>query len=294
MESLLNSIFQKRRERVFQRLKIRFLKLHKMLWYVLCKTENFQKRAVLTRVKNLIPKYKIRESQKFIRRLTGRNEESMETPVEKEDKSVENFLIRKNVFNKCFWRKRTLKSNFIRLFFKNMVGKIEFVKRICLGKLIENGVEEIDCKEDFGEYEYEEDGVYYEGMEDDMAHVEDDIINGDVEDGLIDGDVEDELIDGDVEDELINGDIEDDLVHVEDDPNREIQDHNMMSKIEETFEESVDDSRLESPIRKINNNLLVDSQVFGLKLSKIQKIGEEHRYIDSETFNFTTQESGRI
>jgi hypothetical protein len=244
-----------------------------MLNYFLSKTENFQKKAVFTRVKNLIPKYKIRESQKFIRRLTGRNDEEEKEVVvySKEDKAVENFLIRKNVFNKCLSKKNHFKNNLMKSFLKMMVGKMKFTIRLCLERLIENGDQNSECKEEYDEYFEEEEEIggeeeydYEEHLEEDYEYEEE--INEDREDGEYG------------EDEEVQAD-----------------DH-MMPKIEETFEESVEDSRMESPIRKIvnsNNNLIVDSQVFGLKLSRIPKAGEEHKFIDTDHFNFTSNETGK-
>lgn len=71
-----------------------------------------------------------------------------------------------------------------------------------------------------------------------------------------------------------------------------------MSKIEEaneeTYEESMDCSKMDSPVRKQNLrlNTILDSQVFDLKLSKIPKIGDEHRIIESSQLNFASNETG--
>jgi hypothetical protein len=78
----------------------------------------------------------------------------------------------------------------------------------------------------------------------------------------------------------------------------ENEENYQMSKIEEAnednYEESIECSKMDSPERKMNidPHVLVDSQVFDLKLSKIQKIGEEHRFIESDHLNFTSNETG--
>ena len=230
-----------------------------MLKLVLSKTKDFQKKAVLKRLKILIPKYKIRQSQRLIRRLTGKKGLLPPSP-EKEDNSVENFLIRKKLFSQCFKKRKRLRNNLIGAFFKSIINNYKEKLRNCLFALIDirNDIINLENYES-GEDEFFEDEEVYEEQENFQFEDQD-------------------FEDHDYEDLKKHG-------------------NNIgMSKIEETFEESVYDSRLESPIRKIvkNPNLLMDSQAFNLKLSKIQQMGEEHKFIETGNFNFTTHETGKI
>lgn len=259
LESTLLDLFNQKKESVFIKFKIRYLKLPKMLKLVLSKTENFQKKAVLKRLKILIPKYKIRQSQKYIRRFTGQNDDHPPSP-EKEDNSIENFLIRKKLFNQCHNKKEKLKNNLISAFFKSIINNYKERLRNCLFILSDERNDTINLEN----YQSEEEFYENEDYEEKDYEFEED---------------EGEYIDQEYEEE-------------ED----KIQDIDIgMSKIEETFEESVYDSKLESPIRKNikNPNLLMDSQAFNLKLSKIQQMGEEHKFIETDNFNFTTHETGK-
>ena len=197
-----------------------------MLSAVLAKSDFFRTKAATRRLKNLLPKYKIRESQKLIRRLTGKSQDPPSPEKSHpEEKSVENFLIRKKLLSKCSSKRARLRTNLINGFFKSIVGNVREDLRMCLDKLRRG-----------------------------------DALSEAPSEGLSLGEAPSEG----------------------------------MPKIEETFEESVEDSRLESPIRKATqHNLIVDSHVFDLKLSKIQKAGEEHRFIETGPFNFTTNETGR-
>lgn len=255
------------------RLKVRFLKLPKMLGYFLSRTEEFQQMSAIKRLQNLLPKYRIRESQRFIQRFTGEAQESPRSgDSDAEDKAlVENFFIRKQTLNQCSAKRAGFKESLLKTFLKLVAEKLQIKRRLCLLKL-----GEVDSRasrfegESQGREEYFEEPQF--ALEEQYNFGEEDS-------------------EKDFSDEEGAPSVEESFG--EEAPEAE---HFGMPKIEETFEESVEDSRLDSPIRKMGKTgqALVDSQIFRLKLSKIQKAGEEHRFIEAEAFNFTSNETGGL
>jgi hypothetical protein len=137
MGSILNDVFSRKKEKVIIKLKLRYLKLPKMLQKFLWKTNYYQSMAVIKRFKILIPKYRIRQSQKLIRKLTGKKNISIPSPknVSDDSKFIENFLLRKKIFNKCLIRRTILKNGLINGFFKSIINNIREDMRFCLDKL---------------------------------------------------------------------------------------------------------------------------------------------------------------
>lgn len=228
-----------------------------MLGHYLSKTDDFQKTAVVKRLQNLLPKYRIRESQKFIRRCMGGLDDSGEAPADdsKEDVWTENFLIRKNVLNRCGSDRSVFESKLLTTFFKRLIATVHLKQRNCFLRL--GGLDEQESVSDAERF-HSELGL----ADEEQFEFEDN--------------------------EEYAGESESEEAHEE-----SAEEHYGMPKIEETFEESVEDSRMDSPIRKMGHSeRIMDSQIFGLKLSKIQKMGEEHRFIDADHFNFTSNETG--
>ena len=275
-----------------------------MITYLLSKTDDFQKKAVIKRLKILIPKYKIRQSQTYIRSLTGKQDLYSLSP-EKKDNSMSNFIIRKKLLNRCHQKRDQLRNNLIGVFFKSIINNYKERLRNCLFILSSQRIDSLE----YDKYDSIDKELYHED-----DHLEDENQYGFEEQKEDHINEEDDQYEFDENDEDYEGEYDNDGEYIDDNDdsegdyqenyNQEFYEEEMrkdeidigMSKIEETFEESIDDSRLDSPTRKLikNPNLLIDSQAFNLKLSKIQQAGEEHNFIDTGNFNFTTHETGNF
>lgn len=186
----------------------------------------------------------------------------------REEVWTENFLIRKKLVNMSGMKRHLFENRILQTFLKNMVANVQLKKRLCFFKLgescAENSASDVNSANE-PRFDSESEFVDEDQFQFDEEFEE-------FEEGSQSEEEEEEE---------------------EDFAEEAHEEHLGMPKIEETFEESVEDSRMDSPIRKIGHNQqMVDSQIFGLKLSKIQKIGEEHRFIDADNFNFTSNETG--
>lgn len=100
----LSKVLKKRQKKIFRRIKVRYVKVYKIISSMMLKSTSFKKFQVITKLKNLLPKYKIRNSIKIVNKMTSQELDQLQTPEELNHKKLklkfENYFIRKHIFGR--------------------------------------------------------------------------------------------------------------------------------------------------------------------------------------------------
>ena len=123
------------------RFKLRFIKLYSLIQHNLSKTDYYQKFFCFKRFKNLVPKFKIRESKKYIDSLMERNHSKQlfaDREKVKPESNINIFLRQRNLLNRCKLKKQKDKKNTIKNICMRMMNTYKDDLKISMNKLIMN------------------------------------------------------------------------------------------------------------------------------------------------------------